>query len=308
MTASFVKRLFRRSASNGRVCLEARPDGIAWSVRPEDSSADTASGFLECTSDAREESLAALVAERGWSGMKATLVLPLDQYSVFQLERPRELADDELADALRWKLKDLLDYSPAEAICDVFPFPSDASRGQGNLVNVVATRKTWVAGLVALVNEVGLELEKIDVAELALRNFASSLDPRKRAVALVHLRDRYGQMVICKGATLYLSRRLDVVADDLRDASKQDNAVQSLALEMQRSLDYFESQLGQVPPAAIHLVARDAMLPLASMLSAHMAPSLETIDWSDHGLSAPLDSRCLAAWSAILPVSEGDVS
>lgn len=54
-------------------------------------------------------------------------------------------------------------------------------------------------------------------------------------------------MIVCKGETLYLSRRLDVTSDDLRDAARQENAVQSLALEMQRSLDYYESQLGQVP-------------------------------------------------------------
>jgi MSHA biogenesis protein MshI len=107
---------------------------------------------------------------------------------------------------------------------------------------------------------------------------------------------------------LYLSRRLDVVADDLRDASRQENAVQTLALEMQRSLDYFESQLGQRPPATIHLIARDAMLPLAAMLSAHMAPSLETIEWQDYGLEAPLDSRCLLVWSAVMQFPEGEAS
>ncbi|MDX1635739.1 MAG: biogenesis protein MshI [Marinobacter sp.] len=265
----------------------------------------TAVGYLACTPAKRLEALTQLVSEQGWQGAKTTLVLPLDQYSVFQLERPEELAESELADALRWKLKDLLEYSPSEAVCDVFPFPGDAARGRGELVNVVAARKTLAADLVSLVNQSGLVLDRIDIAELALRNFAAQLDPRNQGVALVHLRDRYGQMVICKGPTLYLSRRLDVTSDDLRDAGRQENAVQSLALEMQRSLDYFESQLGQVPPRAIHLVARDAMLPLSSMLSSYMAPDLETVNWKDHGLSEALDSRCLTAWSAARSIPGG---
>ncbi|WP_404368069.1 biogenesis protein MshI [Marinobacter sp.] len=300
---SLLKWLFRRSAGKGRVCLEVRADGIGWSAVLSAPEKQASFGFLQCTPAGRREALSQLVTERDWSGFKATLVLPLDQYSVFQLERPSELADTELASALRWKLKDLLDYSPSDAVCDVFPFPSDASRGRGDLINVVAARKSMASELADLVSEANLELDRIDIAELALRNFAASLDPQGRGVALVHLRDRYGQMVVCKGPVLYLSRRLDVTSDDLRDASRQENAVQSLALEAQRSLDYFESQLGQVPPRAIHLVARDAMLPLSSMLSAYMAPSVEQIDWTQHGLTEPLDSRCLTVWSAGQPLA-----
>lgn len=297
MAATFLKRIFKPSSGAGRVCLEVRSEGIAWAVATGRAGA-ASSGYLACTPAKRLEALGALVAKQGWEASKTTLVLPLDQYSVFQLERPEELADSDLADALRWKLKDLLEYSPSEAVCDVFPFPSDAARGRGELVNVVAARKTLAAELVNLVNQSGLVLDRIDIAELALRNFAAQLDPKGQGAALVHLRDRYGQMVICKGPVLYLSRRLDVTSDDLRDASRQENAVQSLALEMQRPLDYFESQLGQVPPRAIHLVARDAMLPLSSMLSSYMAPNLETVNWADHGLDDALDSRCLTAWSA----------
>ncbi len=300
MAASLFKRIFKPSIAKGRVCLEVRSEGIAWSAPAGDRGAAT--GYLDCTPAKRSEALGQLVASQGWAGSKATLVLPLDQYSVFQLERPEELAESDLADALRWKLKDLLEYNPSEAVCDVFPFPKDASRGRGELVNVVAARKTLAAELVDLVNQSDLVLDQIDIAELALRNFAAQLDGRGQGVALVHLRDGYGQMVICKGPVLYLSRRLDVSSDDLRDASRQENAVQSLALEMQRSLDYFESQLGQIPPRAIHLVARDAMLPLSSMLSSYMAPSLETVNWADHGLKEALDSRCLVAWSAARPL------
>ncbi|WP_235937588.1 biogenesis protein MshI [Marinobacter caseinilyticus] len=284
------------------MCLEILPDGIAWFCG--NHSAADQSGFLACPPAKRAPLLADLVAQQGWTGAPTTVVLPLDQYSVFQLERPDGLSDHDLADALRWKLKDLLDYSPSNAVCDVFDFPHDASRGRGHLVNVVSARKTLAKELVALVSDAGLELKRVDVAELALRNFAAQMDTSGRGMALVHLRDGYGQMVICKGPVLYLSRRLDVSAEDLRDAGRQESAVQSLALEMQRSLDYFESQLGQVPPRSVRLVARDTKLPLASMISNYVAAGIETVDWGAQGLTEPLDSRCLVAWSAALPVAE----
>lgn len=301
MILNFVKtlqKLIRRGSTELPVCLEVRPDGIAWARAA--TRAGQAFGFVECVPAKRQEALSKLVGEQGWTGTPAVLVLPIDQYQVFQVERPEGIEDAELADALKWKLKDFLDFSPADAVSDVFAFPADASRGRGPLVNVVAARKSLVRELIELVLEAGLELERIDIAELALRNLAARLDQSSRGVALVHLRDRYGQMVICQGDTLYLSRRLELSYDDLRDASSQENAVQSLALEIQRSMDYFESQLGKVPPSTIQLVARDAVLPLNSMLSSYMAAGIDVPDWGQFGLSEGLDSRCLPAWSAAL--------
>jgi len=291
-----LQKLIRRPSGQA-ICLEVRPDGIAWARA---AASAQATGFVECVPAKRQEALSKLVDDHSWAGSPAVLVLPIDQYQVFQVERPEGIEDSELADALKWKLKDFLDFSPAEAVSDVFAFPADASRGRGPLVNVVAARKPLVRELIDLVSGTGLELERIDIAELALRNLAARLDQSNRGVALVHLRDRYGQMVICQGDTLYLSRRLELSYDDLRDASSQENAVQSLALEIQRSMDYFESQLGQVPPSTIQLVARDSVLPLNSMLSSYMAAGIDVPDWSQFGLSEALDSRCLPAWSAAL--------
>lgn len=297
----FIAKILRCSGKRERVYLEVRQDGIAWA----ESAGST--GFLDCSPAKREVVLRALSTERDWAGADASLILPPDQYQVFQLTRPEGIDESELGDALKWKLKDLLDFNPSSAVSDVFPFPEDASRGRGNLLNVVAARKSLVSELVALVESCGLMLCSVNIAELALRNLVPRIDPDRRGVALVHMRERFGQMIVCKGETLYLSRQLDVTSDDLRDASSQESAVQSLALEMQRSLDYYESQLGQVPPAVIRLVAQDNVLPLSSMLATYVTATLKTLDWAPFGLEEPLDSRCLIAWGASLATAgKGD--
>ncbi|MBW4936508.1 type IV pilus biogenesis protein PilM [Marinobacter sp. F4206] len=301
-----ITGLFSGSGRHRRVCLEVRPDGIAWAETAAGSASPV--GFVECRPAQRARALQELVSQRSWSGALTTLVLPLDQYQVFQMERPEGIDESELGDALKWKLKDFLDFSPTDSVSDVFPFPEDASRGRGALVNVVAARKSLVSELVSLVGASDLQLDRIDIAELALRNLVSVLDENKRGAALVHLRENYGQMIVCRDDTLYLSRRLDVTSEDLRDVARQESAVQSLALEMQRSLDYYESQLGQVPPAVIRLVARDNALPLASMVSSYVAAGVEMLDWSMLGLDQPLDSRCLPAWSANLSATMGERS
>lgn len=292
MARSLITKIFSRAGRRQGVFLEIRPDGIAWAT------SGGSFGFLECSPAKRAQELRKLVDQQGWSGAAATLILPLDQYQVFQLERPEGIDDSEVGDALKWKLKDFLDFNPSEAVSDVFPFPQDASRGRGELVNVVAARKSLVRELVELVNSCQLELVGIDIGELALRGMIARLDSAGRGAALVHMRARFGQMIVCKGNVLYLSRRLDVTADDLADASRQEQALQSLALEMQRSLDYYESQLGQVPPSIIRFVTRDTSLPLSSMLGSYLAGSVEPLDWSEFGLDDPVDSRCLAVWSA----------
>lgn len=292
MVRGLITKIVGRSNRRQKVFLEVRPDGIAWATSGDEA------GFIECSPAKREQELSAAVEGNGWAGASTTLVLPLDQYQVFQLERPEGVEESELGDALKWKLKEFLDFSPSDAVSDVFPFPEDASRGRGDLVNVVAARKSLVRELVDLVAQSGLELVSIDIAELALRHLVARLDESQRGAALVYMRVRYGQMVICKGNVLYLSRRLDVSAEDLHDASQQENAVQSLALEMQRSLDYFESQLGQVPPGIIRFVTRDTSLPLSSMLGSYLAGSVEALDWADFGLDNGIDSRCVAAWGA----------
>ncbi len=284
-----------------RVSLEVRPDGIAWAVAP--ASAAARAGFVECHPARRVEALGSLVSEQGWNGSEADLVLSMEQYQVFQMERPAGVEDSELADALKWKLRDLLEFSPSDAIADVFPFPADAARGRGELVNVVAARKSLLRELVDLLQQSGLKPGRIDIAELALRNLVARLDPDNKGAAIVHLRENYGQMIICRGQTLYLSRRLDVSASGLRDAARQESVVQALALEMQRSLDYYESQMGQVPPAHIRLVARDSALPLAAMLSSYLAAGISNLDWTALEVESAVDSRCLPVWSAGLPLA-----
>lgn len=306
---SIVKKIigvFRGAGNLQRVCLEVRPDGIAWAEAAPAS--EPSVGFADCRPAQRTKVLQELVAARGWSGAETTLVLPMDQYQVFQMERPEGVEESELGDALKWKLKDFLDFSPSDAVSDVFPFPEDASRGRGALVNVVAARKSLVTELITLVDAADLHLDRIDIAELALQNLVTALDNNQRGAALVHLRESYGQMIVCRDNTLYLSRRLDVTSEDLRDAARQENAVQSLALEMQRSLDYYESQLGQVPPAVIRLVARDSLLPLASMVSSYVAAGVEMLDWAVLGHEQPLDSRCLPAWSASISMRARDLT
>ena len=254
-----------------------------------------ADGGLRTGSVAPDVTLASLVSEQGLEGARTKVVLGQNQYQIFQAERPNVEAG-ELAEAVRWKLGDLLDYPATEAVIDTFPFPEDASRDRGTLINAVCAHQDRIQQIVDTVHEAGLSLEAIDIAELALRNLLARDDREERGAAMVYLGSKNGHVVFCRGEMLYMARRLDVSHAQLRDAATQEQTVQDLALEIQRSLDYYESQLRQIPPPRVQLAGHPEALPLAGMLNSEVTAEVVDLDWG-HVLSGitPEPGSALAA-------------
>jgi MSHA biogenesis protein MshI len=88
----------------------------------------------------------------------------------------------------------------------------------------------------------------IDVRELALRNLAMLLPTCAAGVALLHLCDSTATVVLVRGGTFYFSRqmRLQSLLEPDQDGSTTIDA-SSVALELQRSLDYYERHFDQAP-------------------------------------------------------------
>ncbi len=271
----------RKKARPGYVGLEVRADGLALSWSRPDGKGENkivSALFCPCNAAERETKLAELVKEHALEGMACNLTLPFDQYQTFPIEKPK-VENAELAEAARWKVKDLLDYDLENAVTDVYAFPNDALRGRPEQLNVVACRRAIVQGNVDLVNASDLELESIDIADLALRNVAMRIaSDSERPVALLYLRNGAGMMVLVKGDTLYLARHFDFSLQALNEASQQESVMQHLSLEIQRSFDYFESQLGQVPPQDLVLFGPDPSIPLANMLGGSISARVQALD------------------------------
>ena len=277
MIPDFLKRPFTKKQQGVSLGLELASGGIAWAIAARGNQ-EIQTGFVEVDAGSRPQALQKLVAEHTLKGAGVNLVLSQDQYQIFQAERPPVEAN-ELAEAVRWKLGELLDYPANEAVIDIFPFPDDATRDRGQLINAVCAHQQLIGGHVELVREVDLELNRIDVAELALRNLLSYADPEGRGAALLYLSENHGHMVFCRGSMLYMARRIEISLTQLRDAARQEQTVQALALEMQRSLDYFESQLRQVPPGRIQVAGHPEHLPLAGMLTTNVTAEVTDFDW-----------------------------
>lgn len=305
---SFLKN----KTSKGLVGLEVRPDGLAMAVAKREPGSDatmvTDCGFRACNAAERKDVLSTLVKEFGLQAYPCNLVLPADQYQTYPIEKPK-VDDSELADAARWKIKDMLDYDIEHAVTDVYDFPADALRGRPAQLNVIASRHAIIKGYVDLVNDSELELESIDVADLALRNVAVRSAEEERPVAILYLRQGSGMMALVKNGLLYLARHFDFSLNALNDPGQQESVIQNLGLEVQRSFDYFESQMGQVPPQTLTLIGPDPSIPLGNMMGSAIAARVQSFDWAQITGEDKKDIeaiQCLVAAGAALRSEQAD--
>lgn len=199
-----------------------------------------------------QQDLAALVEKHQLKAAECNLVLAKEDYQLLLVEAP-EVPDAEIKEAVRWRIKDLVTTPLEQAAIDVFVLPQDGARAGKKMVYVVVAEKSRIAELVAFVAESQLELKTIDIVELSLRNVTMAIEDETaaaRGVALVRLEEGVGSVSIYRQGNLYLSRQFQI---NYKGGLLDDLPVESLALEVQRSLDYYERQMGQAQPASLYV-------------------------------------------------------
>ena len=205
-----------------------------------------------------EHVLAPLANSRDLSRAAVSAVLSTDEYQLVQIEAP-DVQPDELRGAVRWKLKDIISFPPSEAVVDVFEIPEQARYVESRMIYAVAARADAVQRVVSLIKPRVRGFDVIDIPEMCLRNIAALLPQDEQGVALIALGETFVQLTLTCRGVLYLARRIDlgrrVGAPTAAAATEFD--VASLALELQRSLDYYESHYDRPAIADIVVTSGD---------------------------------------------------
>lgn len=246
---------FKKSpAYKGSVGLEVSPDGVALvQLTPSRNARPILDGltYIACKDEKHQaESIGQMVNDNQLKGALCHLVLTPSDYELLLVDAP-QVPDEELAEAMRWRIKDLIDFPLEQAVVDVCPLPDDAYRGRMNMVYVVVCRQERIRYLVDLVAAAGLYLDSIDITELVLSNLATLVDQNTRGIALLRLRSSRGLINLCQNNSMYLTRNIETGLGALTQQSDEgleldiEIPLDNLALEIQRSLDYYESQLGK---------------------------------------------------------------
>jgi MSHA biogenesis protein MshI len=192
-----------------------------------------------------QETLATVVSRL--SGRRRTTVSVLDPggYRLLLVEAP-DVPEEELRAAVRWRVKDLIDYHIDDAVIDVFEMPRHARGGANRMMYAVTAKAEFVKQQIELAENAGLKLDVIDIPELTLRNIAALLDTDERGAAFLHFADRRSTLLLVRQGVLYLTRIVETGALTLADAGElRRDLIAGLALEVRRSLDYFESHYEQ---------------------------------------------------------------
>lgn len=205
-------------------------------------------------------------------------VLAGGDYQILNVEAPN-VPREELSTAVRWRLKDILDFQVAEATIDVLEIPLDANARAQQSIFVVAARNTVIQPRQKLFLDAKVDLHAIDIPEMAQRNVSAMLEPEGRGVAMLSFGDDGGLLTVSYRGELYLSRRFDVTLAQLLepDHERKHQTFDKITLELQRSLDHFERQYSFISIAKL-VLGPSPVTGLDDYLSSNLYTPVETLD------------------------------
>ena len=213
-------------------------------------------------------------------------VLDKSEYELELVETP-PVEDDELREAVRWRLKDLISIPIEDTVIDIFPLPDDAYRGRMKMLYVVAVERAIIESKLKFIRSCGLDPKVIDIEEMALRNISLHLpDMEKGTIAILSLKENSGEILMFSHEDMYLSRSIEMGYASLMDNVDEEHAnhtqpesqneydlnfkiesqeyhsdehdrlmmLDRFILDVQRSLDYYESQLGKGIASKVYLL------------------------------------------------------
>ncbi|MBI3898099.1 MAG: pilus assembly protein PilM [Gammaproteobacteria bacterium] len=307
---SFLKN---KRTTHGLAGIELRDDGVSVVHVVRDAGRIpqvTACEFREWgDANEKEKVLARIAADHGLKHARCTTVLDPAEYTLLLTEAP-DVPPDELRHALRWRVKDLIDFHVDDATIDVFDVTTPNSPSKTRPMYVVAARNAAIQSRVNLCDNAGIGLDVIDIPELAQRNLASILPEDVRGVVLLVLTARSGLITITRQGEIFLSRRLELGVEALRVADDPAPYFDQIALEIQRSLDYFDSHFRQahvdqvvLSPSASDLPALVAHLNQNLSIKANVMNLADVVQY-DPAYTEQLGDRALLALGAALRQEE----
>lgn len=197
-----------------------------------------------------------VVEDQQLGNMPCRWVLYPDQYLLFLMD-DLPVAADEFQAAIRWKLGSMIPYPAEEALVDYFRIPPQKKHEPQPMIMVAVSHAPYLEKYAENLVYSGLNLTAISIQEIALSRITSLFCTDERSSALLYLEENAGELLIVRQKTLYLQRRFSDGwgrLDDIPSAPKEtrpDCVLADLTLEIQRSIDYYQTQWRHVIPAQI---------------------------------------------------------
>ena len=296
MIGSLFKRAPGRAAAPGWLAIELGKTSVRLTHVRRDGTRPVVD-FAEKRdwNPAEAKSLQRIAREFDAKHFRCTTLLEPAQYQILLVEAPA-VKREEMKAALRWRIKDMLDYPVDDATVDMLELPLPASAGQHERkMYAVAARNDTLRAAMERFDKAGIALAVIDIPDTAQRNLAALFEAEQRGVAALTFDEGGGLITVTFGGELYLSRRLDISADEVIDsvgkyhAPADDSLVleddegrgrlfDRVLVEMQRSLDACERAYSFFSIGRVLLGPMPDESGLREHLAANLYIPVETMD------------------------------
>ncbi len=238
--------LFSSKAKRTQIGVDFLPTGVAVArVARSGKNAGLLqqSAFLPAVGHAQQaEALCGWVTDNRLQHACCNALMARHDVQLLQLEKP-VVADDELLQAVKWKVKDLISFDVEKAVVDIYQLPH-SPKTPADYINAVVANEDVVTRYVETIRQSGLELQVLDILELATKNYCR-LQHASHTMMILQFSETDSLVTIYHNGDLYVARDFKIGLLDIEAALAQgEETYDALLLEVQRSMDYFESSYG----------------------------------------------------------------
>lgn len=239
--------------------------------------------FLEERSWAASEpkSLERMARQMDAQSYRCTTLLAPSECQLLQVEAPN-VKREELKAALRWRVKDMIDYHVNDATIDVLDIPVRGAPQRGGMMYVIAARNDVVRRVMDEFAAARMPLQVIDIPDTAQRNIAALYESAERALLTLSFGADGGLITITAGGELYFSRRLEMNYSQVNaEGLGRERAFDRVLIEIQRSLDHFERSFSQLSIERLLIAPMECSAALVAHLAANIYVPVAAMDLAE---------------------------
>jgi len=236
--------------SKGLCSIEISSNGIAVAYAPNSANSEiTVCEFQpyqngdQPNNHQLKENLEKIVSRHDLKKTQCNWVLHPDYYRLTLINIPN-VPQSEYKKAVRWQIKDIIDYPLEDVAVDIF-YPDEIEKALKK-VYVIAAKASTLRDIVYIIQNCGLYPMAVDIREFAIRNLIANLATQNETIGLLDIVDENCLLVLVKQNSIKFVRRIPVGLKNIKN-----NDYNELIAELQRSFNYCQTELKQETPVKL---------------------------------------------------------
>ena len=261
--------------TSGLSIVAIKKSDASWHLESATTQALTSSSSIE-------KHIADVLSQWDKQQCAVTLTLAQESYHVVQADKP-DVPEGDIIEALPWLLGDVVPFDASNIILDYVDYPVKQRSGNQK-IDVFAADKTQLSSLVGCIEKhKSTHLKYIHVKEVLVSDMLPDDDYARLVIVQEPSSEPF--IMIVRAKHIWLARRLRGYLPKLQEDTDLAQVADSLGLEIQRSMDFYESELKQPPLKEVLFKTQFDCAPVIERLKpfqpVHMAEFIPVLPLAD---------------------------